>query len=248
MLERAQAHARILIVNPARLRQRCSFMRARTARGGITRTRTAASSIASGKPSRSRTSVAIAVLSSAFGSKSGFAAFARRTNSSLPSWVASGASARTSSPGKPSTSRVVARNRASGAALSHRPTVESAWRATCSKLSSTTRQRPRRAMAWPSWTTGSSFPRGTSRPCATACKMPSKPRVAVRSQNQTPPAQLASALQPKRVASRVLPPLSRRPFRPTIRSPSATVRRGAGVRSASLRSALPTRPCFPPTQ
>jgi len=62
-------------------------------RGGITRTRAAASSIASGRPSSSFTSGAIAVRSAAVSFRPLFAASARRVNSSAPSSPGSGASA-----------------------------------------------------------------------------------------------------------------------------------------------------------
>ena len=56
--------------------------------------------------------------------------------------------------------------------------------------------RPRPAMAWPSCTTGSSLPSGTSSPCATALAMPSTLRAGDRSQNQTPPGNSPSQLRP----------------------------------------------------
>ena len=195
-------------------------MRASSARGGSVRTRAAASSMASGRPSSSFTSAPTATWSSSLAWKSRLADAARRRNSCLASSACSGASASASSPTMPSTSREVTRKRASPARASQVPSVSSAWRAICSKLSRITRQRPRLAMAWPSCVRGSSGPSGTDRPCATALKMPSTVRAGARSQNHTPPGKSPSHCQPKRVARRVLPqpPM---PSTDTSRAPSS---------------------------
>ena len=127
-------------------------MRASSVRGDITRTRAAASSMASGRPSSSLTSCGIAARSSAPGWKSRWPTrraheqrLARRPRPAAPA----PAPPRPAGPAPRAWSRGSAprrRGRASG------PSVSSAWRATCSKLSRITRQRPRPAMAWPSCT------------------------------------------------------------------------------------------------
>ena len=91
-----------------RSKRRC--MRCSSTCGGITRTRAAASSIASGKPSSDLASWSTALRSAAFGAKLWWAALARRRKSSTASWLSSGGSANTVSPGMPSTSRLVTRN------------------------------------------------------------------------------------------------------------------------------------------
>ena len=155
--------------------------------GGSTRTRAAASSMARGSRSSKSTRGAIAAASVALKALVTPAARTRCWNICTASAVSSGVSSKACSPAMPSTSRLVTMKRACGARSSHAPTVSSACRATCSKLSSTMRQAPRPAMAVASWRTGSALPSGTSSPCATACTMPSTLRADARSQNHAPP-------------------------------------------------------------
>ena len=180
-------------------------MRSRSLPGDITRERAAASSMASGRRSSKATRDSTCGRSPADSVKPGFADRARAANRSTASGTDSGGRGRDCSPGSPSTSRLVTTKHASLARSSHRPTVSSACRATCSKLSSSSRQRPRPAMAWPSCTMGSPPLSGTSRAVATDEAMPSTLRASDRSQNQTPPGNAPSRSRPARSARRVLP-------------------------------------------
>ncbi|MCF6427235.1 hypothetical protein L2C96_33725 [Amycolatopsis tucumanensis] len=115
------------------------------------RNRTAASSIASGSPSRRRHSATTAARFSGVTAKSGSTARARSTSSwtagtwsrapvpaaSLSSGTASGASRCTRSPPMPSGSRLVARTRRPGSASSSRSTSRAVASRTCSQLSRT---------------------------------------------------------------------------------------------------------------
>ncbi len=167
---------------PARRLKR-SRIRSTICAGESTRTRAAASSMASGRPSSSRTTSATAARLDSLRTKSGFCARARVAKSSIASTSSgSGSMGKISSPGKWRRSRLVTTKAASGARSSQRPSVPCACCTTCSKLSSITRLRPRPAMAWPSCTAGSSLPRGTPSEDATAKKMPSSERASERSQ------------------------------------------------------------------
>ena len=164
-----------------------SPMRRSNKRGGITRARDTASSMANGRQSSSFISSGSAASSSGLVGSGTPAARARSRNSCVASSMPIGASTRACSPAMPSNSRLVVMKLAAGAFSSQTPTVASACRATCSKLSRISRQAPRSAMAVANWSTGSVLPIASPRVCATACAMPSTLRAALRSQNQTPP-------------------------------------------------------------
>ena len=195
-------------------------MRASSARGGRMRARAAASSIASGRPSSICTSDSMATRSACTDSAACPAAAARTKKSALASSTSNGGRLTVCSPAMPNSSRVVTRKRASGARSSQRPSVPSAWLASCSKLSKITRQAPRPANAWPSWITGSSLASVTSSPWATARRRPSTLRADDRSQNHAPPGRSPSERHPKRSASRVLP-VPPKPVNDTSRAPAS---------------------------
>ena len=152
-----------------------SLMRERSVRGGITRTRAAASSIASGRPSSSFTSAANRRLILGARLNPGFAASALRRNSAAASAGASGAKAillrlaapalRAWSPGTGPRSRDSASGPKFPRVARHLLEIVEDHQAL-----------PRPAIACPSWITGSSLPSGMSSPCATACTMPSRLR------------------------------------------------------------------------
>ncbi len=163
----------------------------------ITRMRAAASSIASGMPSTSRT-------------------ISRAASTSAIGQLEPGAQPRARGPrtapfplgrqrldllhlldaSRPSRSRLVTDESRFGRLSSHRPTVTAARSTTCSKLSRIRRHRPRPAIACPSCSIGSPRPSWTPSEPATADAMPFMLRASVRSQNQTPPGQSPRVRQP----------------------------------------------------
>ena len=144
------------------------LIRCNSTRGGMMRARAAASSMASGNRSRRFTSGPMAAWSSVLYTPRTPRARTRCTNIRVASSLSRGANAIVCSPTMPRTSRLVAIKRASGARSSQLPSVASACRATCSKLSRIIRHCLRAAIALPTCCMGSPFPSDKFRPCATA--------------------------------------------------------------------------------
>jgi hypothetical protein len=171
--------------------------RSLSCRGFSTRMRAAASSMASGKPSRLRTMSAMTSSSPSAGVKLGLATRARSRKSATASddaasaaepGTASGSTASVCSAGRRKSSREVTRKHTSGALVSQRPTVWGPSATTCSKLSRMSSSAPRPAKTRPMAATLSSpATSGTPRTLATAVAMPSTLRASVRSHRYAPP-------------------------------------------------------------
>jgi hypothetical protein len=166
--------------------------------GGSCAARPAASSMASGRQSSTRTS------SPRISWCSGATPRLRLWNRATASTSGSGESERTCSPASPSGTRLVTRKRASGARARQVSSSPAAWGWICSKLSSTTRQAPRKASACPTRATTSPDD-STPSAAATTLTTPSLLRAGARSQNQALPGRRAARARAWRRARRVLP-------------------------------------------
>lgn len=210
-------------------------MRSRTPAGPSTRARAAASSIASGRPSRRPTSAATSAPSGPSRPIARPCAAARSAYSraaSPPGPRLSGPTGTSCSPRTRVASREVATKTACGQLSSQRARSGAATSTSCSRLSRMTRQGPRAAMASPMTRTGSPLTPVMPRPDATEAAKWSAVRAAARSQNQAPPDQSPSQDRANLTTRRVLPA----PPGPTtvIRRWAASTARSSAP-SASLR-------------
>ena len=173
--------------------------------GASARVRAAASSIASGSPSRRRQIERAAAASSSRRLKRGRARRARSVKSSRASSSVSGGTVQVTSPPTPSGSRLVATTFSAPAALNNPAVTSAAVSTTCSQLSSTSSawrpdsRRPTASAKVP--------PRGSLTPSVTATwsQTNSLPDRGEKSTNQIPSGKSSATAEANRSARRVLP-------------------------------------------